>query len=685
VPVVPGKYTGLYVTNTQVNGPRTKMLALNYADGTTTVMSARWADWCNPNGAAPDFFTWSPTHRLAATPQEGVSCALITKFVPVDANRVLTSVTLGTDSPDNGGGITGPGDTLTGSNGRTIIGGLTLVSTDPNLGGYGFVSGHVMDSSGKVLTTPEHTGVAGSTGETGADVFVLSPALGNYGAAANVDGTYTLGLPAGTYTLSAAARDGAGPGTGPQATPVTVTVTAGKTTTQDIQLLASPDPNQWGELTGTVKDASGKAIQGVALLFSDNANGPFAARAIPITDSSQDGTTQADGAFDIKGLNATKPIFVRAAGNGYASDQATMVALKPGGSTAQDITVAVAPVGNVQGVVETPDAQFGGIGVPVILTSKDTTLTTTTVAVPAATSGTGRLDETGLMAAFTFTGVPAGDYTLTLPASAVQGKAVDAKVTVTAGQTVTPTLTLAYPDWNEGTADTKISDPLTGTALDAKWTVADIGSPSAAGTAKEDSSGLTVMADGKGWDIAGDTAGDGFNYVYQTVPAGDWAAYVTVTAVPTMGTSASGTETISPGGEAGLMVASSADPTAAHFVIADTNGEGVVAQSRQAAGTNRFPFAETASGTDASNGGTQPSLPVALKIRKVGANFAGFYSTDGGKTQHLIGNLAPQFDPGAMLLLGLATTSDTDGTLDTAKYQGFVFAPLAAAPPTAGP
>jgi hypothetical protein len=193
------------------------------------------------------------------------------------------------------------------------------------------------------------------------------------------------------------------------------------------------------------------------------------------------------------------------------------------------------------------------------------------------------------------------------------------------------------------------------------------------------------MADGKGWDIAGDTAGDGFYYIYQKIPAGDFVAYVTVAAVPTMGTTASGADTISPGGQAGLMVASSASETAAHFVISDTNGEGIVVQSRQADGTTRFPFAQTATGTDTTNGGTQPSLPVMLKLRRVGGYFAGFYSTDGGKTQHLIGNLAPQFDPAASLLLGMAATSDTDGTLDTAKFQNFVFAPLTAPTPTAGP
>src|SRR5262249_42954420 len=156
---------------------------------------------------------------------------------------------------------------------------------------------------------------------------------------------------------------------------VTVTVTAGQTTKQDMALAANPDPNQWGELTGTVKDASGKAVQGATILVSDNANGPFAAVAIPTDYGSGDGTTAADGTFDIKGLNASHPIYVQAAANGFASKSATAVTLKPGGSASQDISVDVRAVGNISGIVETPDAQFGGIGVPVVLSSKDLTLT----------------------------------------------------------------------------------------------------------------------------------------------------------------------------------------------------------------------------------------------------------------------------------------------------------------------
>jgi hypothetical protein len=670
IPVVPGKYTAVYVTNTQVNGPRHKMLALNYTDG-STVFTLKWGDWCAPSQAAPDFFTWSPTHRLDAGGGDGATCALITKYVPVDPNRTLTSVTIGTDDVNNGGGIDVPGDTVTGTNGRTMIGGITLASTDKTLGGYGFVSGHMVDSTGKVLTTPDHS----ATGGAGYDVYVVSPALGNYGAGANVDGTYTIGLPAGTYTLAAAVRDGSGPSAGPQAAAVTVTVTAGQTTKQDITLAAGPDPKKWGELKGVVSDSSGKPVTGVAVLFSNSANGPFAAKSSPTMGEPDDGTTQSDGAFDIVGLDATQPIYVQAEGNGFATASAMKVTLTGGGAVTQNLTVGVLQIGNINGTVAAPDGSFGGIGIPVILTGKNLTLTTTTAAEPPL-AGTSVVPATGETATFQFTGVPAGDYMLTLPASAIQASAASMPVTVTAGGAISPTLKLTYPAWTEGTPDATISDALTGTSLNAAWTAGDIGTPGAAGSNKPGASGLAVMADGSGYDQSNSTGEDAFYYIHKTIPAaaasGNWVAYVTVSAAPSTGL-------------AGLMVASGFQgyvTRMANFTPSVTGTAGIQSLGRQADGTNTFDFGQTAAGTDPNNSGTQPKAPIILKLRKAGGNFAGFYSADGGKTQQSAGLLAPQFDPAAALWLGIAATSLADGTLETTTFQNFVFAPLPTVNPT---
>src|SRR5260370_14373918 len=102
-------------------------LGLNYADS-AVVHSLKWGDWCAPSQAAPDFFTWAPTHRLAPDGGDGATCALITKYVPVDPNRVLTSVTVGTDTVGGtpGGGVNLPGDTATGTAGRPLLARRTL-------------------------------------------------------------------------------------------------------------------------------------------------------------------------------------------------------------------------------------------------------------------------------------------------------------------------------------------------------------------------------------------------------------------------------------------------------------------------------------------------------------------------------------------------------------------------------
>ena len=220
-----------------------------------------------------------------------------------------------------------------------------------------------------------------------------------------------------------------------------------------------------------------------------------------------------------------------------------MVTLTGGGATTQNLSVVALQIGNIAGTVVTPDKQFGGIGVPVTLTGRNLTLTTTTTAVPALAGTSVVPDATAETATFEFTGIPAGDYMITLPSSAVQGAPVSMPITVTAGGTAAPALTLTFPTWTEGTPDTKISDPLTGTSLGAAWKATDIGTPAAAGSAAESSSGLTVMADGSGYDVSNSTGDDAYHYVYQTIPAGDFVAYATVTTAPTTGL-------------AGLMVAS---------------------------------------------------------------------------------------------------------------------------------
>jgi len=676
IPVVPGKYNALYVSYSAVCGPHTKPIILNYTDG-QNIVNPIFADWCAASQAAPDFFTWGAKHRNNRTGQDNNSCSLITKYVPVNANRTLTGVTFGFDQVDtsdvgtgntyHAGGEALPGDTITNNCGRTVIGAVTLVSDDASLGGYGFVSGKILATDGSTYQPGAHT----DSPTNGAVVAVIKPYLGNVGAAANVDGTYKLGLPPGTYTLSAAVRKGVDDPTtsGLQATPITVTVTAGQTVTQDITLLASADANLWGSISGVVKDASGNPAKGQFVAISPNQTGPFEAHGI-----SGRGVTQDDGTFQIDGL-AAGDWYVQAGSSSSLSDPVKVTVAGGGTATVPDLAVKPLPIGSIKGTVKDPDGNFGGLGQSVKLVSKDgkNTYTAATFADPPL-AGTSVIPETGETATFNIDAVPAGDYTITLSAGSAQGKDDSKDITVKQGETAAVDFVSTLPAFIEGTDNAAISDPLTG-ALASKWTVKDIFDP-----ANDPGAKGSFGPDGKITTSGGviDVKGDVFTYAYQTVPVGDFAATLDVTAAPT-----------TDGGRVGLMLREDSDSDlAANAFVGVVNGQGVILLGRESTNLSTFPFGETAVGTNPSNAdtpGTQPALPTSIKLRRQGSPAAAYYSADGGKTEHFIGSFLPSF-AGTNLRIGVAFASGASGTGDTATLANFRYANLGGVtpPPTLG-
>jgi len=636
IPVVPGKYKALYVNYSGVNGPHNKPIILDYTDG-QSVITEKWADWCSANQAPPDFFTWAAKHRNNGTGQDNNSCSLITKYIPVNPNRTLVGVTMGFDEFDTGlttnpvphaGGEEVPGDTITTGNGRTVLGSVTLVSDTAGLGTYGTVTGKVLDSTGATFVPDAHEHVAG----LGAVVSVIKPYLGNYSAAANVDGTYTLGLPPGTYTLSAAVRNPAvdAKSAGLQATPVTVTVTAGQTATQDIKLLADPNPNLWGSITGKVVDASGAAAKGQFIAIADNANGPFMAYEL-----AGQGLTLDDGTYTVNGIGVGD-WYVKAGSNSSVSDPVKVTVTAGGSATVPDLSVKPLPIGSVSGTIKSPSGSFGGIGQTVKLVSKtdaNVSFTTTSLADPPL-SANATIPETGVTSAFNFDSVPAGNYTLTLMAGASQGQDASQDITVTQGQTTNVDLTSTLPAFGEGTADAALSDPLTG-ALASKWSVADVFD-----AAEDPGTKGAVTADGNistaGGSIDKQRANDQFTFLYQTVPiSNDFATSVDVLKAPTQITLDGAIAAGSPnaGGRTGLMIREDNDsPLAANAFLSVSGGHGLQLQGREATNLSTFPFYEAAAGTDPNSDppGTAPTLPVSIKLRKVGPAIAAYYSIDKG-------------------------------------------------------
>jgi hypothetical protein len=263
-------------------------------------------------------------------------------------------------------------------------------------------------------------------------------------------GNYTLTLPAGSWTLTAGYLQGHGAVTG---TPVVVTVTAGQSTTQDLTVAyvaPPPPPPPPGSVTGTV------TVTGAPAGF----NAPVGVEACPgATAPATSGFCPGGHLAPAQGGNyalilpagtwTLVPGYLQ--GHGAVTGTPVTVTVNSGQATSQDLTVAyVAPppppgTGMVSGAVTVTGAP-AGFDAP-----------TGVEACPAAPAAPadhpqpprgfcpgGRLaPATGGTYAFI---LPAGSWTLTpgylQGRTAVEGTPVT--VTVTAGQTTSQDLTVAY-------------------------------------------------------------------------------------------------------------------------------------------------------------------------------------------------------------------------------------------------
>ena len=349
----------------------------------------------------------------------------------------------------------------------------------------------------------------------------------------------------------------------------------------------------------------------------------------------------------------------------------------------QDITVAALQIGNITGTVETPDKPIRWHW-----RAGDAVLARTSPSprprpLCPALSGTGRVPADGDTRRRPPSSSPASPPATTcstLPASAVQGTAVSVPVTVTTGQTATPTLTLTYPAWTEGTPDAKISDPLTGTALDPKWTAATSACRRRRGARRRAAAGLTVMADGAGWVRLGQHARRRRFLLLRLAerPGGRLGSLRDRHRRPRRWAGR-------PDGR--QRVPGRPRPYAANFVVS-AHGRRRGSFLRAARRTARTPsrFGETAAGTDPNNGGTQPNLPVTLKIRKVGRQPlpASTPRTAARRRPHRPPGSAVRSD-GLPAGWGWPRPATRTARWTTATYQNFVFAPLARARADGGP
>jgi hypothetical protein len=224
---------------------------------------------------------------------------------------------------------------------------------------------------------------------SGATVSLSGPTSAS--TTTDASGNYSFsGIPAGTYTVT-------GTASGYKARSYSgVTVTSGQTTTQDVQLTTT------GRVTGTVTGAGGAALSGATVTLQ---GGNLPTTDTVITDASGNYTSNWDPI-------GTYTVTCSAAG--YASQTVTGVAITTGGLTT--VNCALSNTGTLTGVV--------------------TNLNTGGAISGATVSYSGGSTTTDTGGRYTFTGVPAGTYSITATASGYKARTYSG-VTVTAGATNT--------------------------------------------------------------------------------------------------------------------------------------------------------------------------------------------------------------------------------------------------------
>ncbi|MBV9380031.1 MAG: PQQ-binding-like beta-propeller repeat protein, partial [Streptosporangiaceae bacterium] len=211
---------------------------------------------------------------------------------------------------------------------------------------------------------------------------------------------------------------------------------------------------------------------------------------------------------------------------------------------------------------------------------------------------------------------------------------------------------------NQGTGSAVTLDTVSVTAGEfqppgicpAGWNCADIGTVTP-GPGGQSLSGSAWTVQGGGGDIW--ATSDSFHYVWQTM-SGDGTVSAEVT---------SQTNT-DPYAKAGVMIRLSSDPGAPYYAVYVTPGNGIVVQSRDAAGDNSVQETSLAGTT-----------PVYLQITRTGTTFAAATSTDGVNWTPVPGSAASLPNLTGPVLEGLAVTSHNIGQISTAVFGNVTTTP----------
>ncbi|HEY2114054.1 MAG TPA: carboxypeptidase regulatory-like domain-containing protein [Candidatus Angelobacter sp.] len=327
---------------------------------------------------------------------------------------------------------------------KTSTGLNVTMPANANLAAPGYymvfiLNGSGVPSVGSIIQISADAAAVGTvtgtvTNTAGAPISGASVSSGGNGAITGADGGYTLQVPAGTSTLTAALA-------GYQSASESVTVTAGQSTQAATLQIQPINP---GNVTGTVIDGNGQPLSGATV------------SAVGLSTS-----TAADGSYALNNLPAGQTT-IQASLTGFQSGSTTVTVVAATTTAASAITL-VSSSGSITGSVKnTSGAAIVGASV-------------------GYGGGTATTDANGN---YTLTGVPVG--TVQLVASASGFQSVTQSVTVNGGATSTANFTLTAAPAG-GTVTGKITNASSG-AIVTGGTVSWSG-----GSTTSDTSGIYTL------------------------------------------------------------------------------------------------------------------------------------------------------------------------------------------------